>query len=128
MGMYTEVLVKARLSNEAAKDDLIISVIRYLFSGGEKPETLPEHDFFKTDRWDHIGNSCSFYHHPAVICSHHNEYGGNYIFSRSDLKNYDGEVQAFFDWLKPFCDAEPGECIGYSWYEEELAPTLIFKD
>ncbi len=128
MGMYTEVLVKARLSDEAAKNEAVISVVRYLFSDGERPLSLPDHKFFSTGRWEQVGSSYSFYHHPMALSSHHNEFGGNYIFSRSDLKNYEGEVQSFFDWLNPLCDAEHGECIGYSWYEEDLAPTLIFKE
>lgn len=50
-----------------------------------------------------------------------------YIFSRSDLKNYDDEIAEFFNWFSPLTTAEPGKCIGYSWYEEHDSPIFIYK-
>lgn len=128
MGMYTEILVKARLSDEAQKDELVMSVVKHLFNNGDEPSSIPNHNFFTLPRWDQIGRMCSFYHHPRPVSSFYDEYSSAYIFSRSDIKNYDGEIEAFFDWLKQHIDAEEGQCIGYSWYEEEISPTLIFKD
>jgi transposase InsO family protein len=43
------------------------------------------------------------------------------------LKNYDNEIKHFIDWLTPYIDQEDGECIGWSWYEEDDKPTLLFK-
>ena len=54
------------------------------------------------------------------------EYGiGSALFSRSDLKNYDREIELFFDWLRPLTCALPGDCIGWQWYEEHDEPTLV---
>lgn len=124
MGMYTEILVKADVNSKnltkEAKD-----VLNFLFSDGEEPDKLPEHHFFTLPRWQHIGKMSSFYHHPHAVNSISDD--GEYIFSRSDLKNYDGEIDAFFDWFRPLTSAVEGKCIGYSWYEENDSPTLIFK-
>lgn len=124
MGMYTEILVKADV-NLTEINDTDRAVLNYLFGEGEKPAVLPEHRFFKLPRWEYIGQCSSFYHHPKALNNFDISYG--YIFSRSDLKNYDGEISAFFDWFSPLTTAEPGKCIGYSWYEENDGPELIYK-
>lgn len=122
MGMYTEILVKAdiNLSTISEKD---LAVINYLFGEGEKPNCLPNHTFFSLSRWELIGKSSSYYHHPKAI----NNFEDSYIFSRSDLKNYDSEIENFFNWFRPLTTAEEGHCIGYMWYEENSQPYLIFK-
>lgn len=123
--MYTELVLKCQIKANAPED--VMDVIRYMFAGGERPEKLPEHEFFTLPRWNFIGNCCSFYHHPSVVnsCPKFDYSEGQYIFSRSDIKNYSGEIQAFLDWVKPYIDAMKGQCIGWTWYEEELQPTLI---
>lgn len=125
MGMYTEILVKASvdLDSISEKD---LNVIKYLFSGGDEPctENLPEHKFFTLPRWNLIGHCSSYYHHPVVLNSM-DEYGS--IFSRSDIKNYDDEIDEFFDWIQPLVTKTEGECIGYYWYEEDELPTLVVK-
>lgn len=90
MGMYTEILVKADV-NVNNLSDMEKSVLNYLFDGGDKPDSLPDHPFFTLDRWSQIGRTCSFYHHPKAVNSVSD--CGEYIFSRSDIKNYDGEIE-----------------------------------
>lgn len=125
MGMYTELVLKCRIKESAP--DSVMEVINHLFCGAEAPENLPAHPFFGLKRWHCIGGMSSFYHHPKVVNSvpKFDFTNSNYIFSRSDIKNYDGEIEAFIDWIKPYLENEEGECIGWSWYEEELQPTLI---
>lgn len=126
MGMYTEILVKASVDLDSISQKNM-SVIKYLFSDGEEPreDALPDHKFFTLPRWSLIGHCSSYYHHPVVINSM-DEYGS--IFSRSDIKNYDGEIEAFFDWFQPLATKTEGECIGYYWYEECELPTLVVKE
>ena len=129
MGMYTEVLLKAEVKESATKVDL--DVLDYMFGKRtEKPEQLPEHKFFSLPRWDCIGKISSFYHIPGVSNFVFKEKGYNsyYIFSRSDIKNYDGEVEAFFDWAKTVLTPATGKVLGWSWYEEDDQPTLILVD
>jgi hypothetical protein len=106
--------------------------LNHLFRQGEEPESLPDHAFFKCPRWSLIGICSSFYHHPKAMSDYWTGHGddddrGGYIFSRSDLKNYDGEIDHFLDWVMPYIDETEGHCIGWEWYEEDESPTLLFK-
>ncbi len=127
MGMYTELVLKCRVSKTVP--DEVKRVINYLFNGGEKPIFLPEHAFFECNRWSHIGKSSSYYHHPQPLNDYHDvDYSNEiYIFSRSDLKNYDDEISKFINWVTPYIDGsgDGSQCIGWSWYEEDDKPTLI---
>lgn len=130
MGMYTELVLKCGIRDDVPSD--VRAVLKHLFMQDEEPETLPDHAFFKCPRWMMIGQCSSFYHHPRAMSdywtghSDKDEQGG-YLFSRSDLKNYDDEINLFIDWLRPYIDEEDEQCIGWSWYEEDCQPTLIFK-
>ena len=129
MGMYTELVFKAEIREDVPDD--VHSILKHLFSGGDKPDILPNHPFFEASRWGQIGNSSSFYHTPFALSAYSNpnqpESNGGYIFSRSDLKNYSGEIGLFLEWVDPYIDEFAGQCIGWVWYEEDPAPTLIFK-
>ena len=127
MGMYTELVLKCQIKVDAPVD--VKAIIAHMFCGEKEPEKLPQHKFFSLPRWNFIGSCSSFYHHPEVInsCPNFDFTDTQYIFSRSDIKNYDGEIEQFIDWLKPYVDAEDGTCIGWTWYEEDLQPTLIIK-
>ena len=123
MGMYTEVLVKARLKKDLP--DNVLKVVDFMFGNGNPPDVLPEHPFFTLPRWDLVGRCSSWYHHPSTVNSINKEYTDWAVFSRSDLKNYGGEIEAFFDWFRTVIDEEEGKCIGYSWYEEDDIPSLV---
>lgn len=122
MGMYTELVLKCGIKEDIPDD--VEAVLHYLFNGGTAPsyDKLPTHRFFQTTRWSMIGRSNSYYHVPWA-CS---KYYEGRIFSRSDLKNYDDEIMKFIDWLRPYIDEFPEQCIGWMWYEEDNAPTLIY--
>jgi len=66
MGMYTEVLVKARLKDGVTPQEL--EVLDFLFGHGKKePSNLPEHLFFNKPGWRAVGRCSSFYHHPSAV-------------------------------------------------------------
>ena len=119
MGMYTELVLKCEVKSDCPS--LVKDILNYLFNDKEKPKELPEHNFFKCERWASIGHCSSFYHVPFAL----SKFEEGYIFSRSDLKNYDNEIDLFIDWLKPYLDEFERNCIGWSWYEESEVPTLI---
>ena len=121
--MYTEILVKARLKEDLPKE--IYDVIDYMFGTGELPEVLPKHKFFTLPRWSMVGRCCSWYHHPNTVNDIEKSYPDWSVFSRSDLKNYDNEIDTFFNWFRTVIKEEEGKCIGYSWYEEDSQPTLV---
>jgi hypothetical protein len=129
MGMYTELVFKAQILDDIP--DQAYAVLQHLFNGGELPRDLPNHPLFQCSRWNSIGSGCSFYHVPFSLSryDHPNrpKEKDGYIFSRSDLKNYEQEIDKFLDWVNPYIDATLGACIGWIWYEEDDRPTLVFK-
>lgn len=65
-------------------------------------------DTISTLRFDDIGNSF-------------------YLCIRTNLKNYDSEIEHFIDWIMPYLDKyETGQFLGFYRYEEDEQPTLIF--
>lgn len=118
--MYTELVIKADLIRQLPPQ--VDSVLQFLFKDGEDPADLPAHKFFKCERWQMIGRCNSYYHIPAC----QSFYREGYLFSRSDLKNYDNEIDCFIDWIEPYLAHCPGDCIGWKWYEESVKPDLIF--
>lgn len=135
MGMYTEIVVKLQFDKEVGNDNY--KILSYLFNPldvNEKEDLIiPEHDFFKCSRWESIGHCSSFYHHPNnvsdwYVLSFRIEDVSTYAFSRSDLKNYDNEIEKFFDWYSTLNTNECiGDFIGYSLYEEDNTPTIYNK-
>ena len=128
MGMYTEFLLKAEVKENVSQD--IIEILEYLFGEGNEPKTFPDHPFFECSRWDCVGHMSSFYHIPwySSKIDNGNALGTYYIFSRSDLKNYEGEIEKFLDWAQPYLKPATGNVLGWTWYEENDGPTLIVCD
>lgn len=50
MGMYTEINVCFDLTKGTPKN--VVDVLYYLIDDNDKPSDLPNHEFFKCDRWD----------------------------------------------------------------------------
>ena len=126
MGMYTELVLNLTIKGDAPKD--ATDVIRYLANGDERPESLPDHPFFKCTRWPMVMQCSSHYFVPFALSKLH-ETGytdGFYLSTRSDLKNYDNEIDLFVDWLTPYIEAFPGNFLGYKRYEEDEHPTLLY--
>lgn len=124
MGMYTELLLKVEVKDGLPEE--VEDVLNFLFNREDHsyPAVLPDHKFFRAPRWPAIGSCSSHYHIPWS----NSMYSGHYIFSRSDLKNYDDEIELFLDWVTPYLATYKGVCYGWTWYEEEDAPTLLFPE
>ncbi len=123
MGTYTELVLKCRIKNDIPK--IVHGVLSYLFGKDENPPCeLPDHVFFKKISWHAIGRSNSYYHIPYSLSF----YDGNYLFSRSDLKNYYDEIEQFLDWIKPYLNNAKGEFIGWIFLEESENPIFIYND
>lgn len=129
MGMYTEIFVRATVTSDNPQ---VRNIIFGLFDEDATlppNNELPQHPFFHKLRWQMIGCCSSFYHQPSATSRVFRTPSGIsqdlYVCSRSDLKNYGEEIEAFFDWLAPY--VEPG-FIGYSLYEEDTIPTIYIAD
>lgn len=127
MGSYTELVLKVGLEDLPPKEQ---EVIEFMFNrnlglpGSDKlvPKDLPVHPFFDTPRWDAIGVSGSFYHHPHPF----SDYYKGKLFTRCDLKNYDHEIELFLDWLCPYMIKKGQKyCIGWICVEQD-DPMLIY--
>lgn len=133
MGMYTELLIKVDIFRDLPEN--VKFILNFLFNPESENDIwdknmnirsdidIPDHKFFKSERWTQIGRCNSFYHIPAC-CNHYEE---GYLFSRSDLKNYDNEIEYFLDWINPYIDLPEGRFIGWIWYEEFKKPEFIYK-
>jgi len=130
MGMHTEIMVKGDVFLKQ-KDQNTEAALRYFFTGQDLPEDFqaPRHELFRCLRWEGIGRCASDCHHPKVIRSfeHSSVSTTTSVFMRCDLKAYDDEHVHFFDWVAPYVDAIKDDVIGYHWYEDDEAPTLIRK-
>ena len=50
-----------------------------------------------------------------------------FLLNRSDLKNYEGEIESFFDWVAPYAEKNSDkQFIGYELYEEDDEPTMYY--
>ena len=121
MGMYTEVFFRAEVSEDAA------AILEAMHQGEQF--VVPDHEFFRTPRFDSLTN-CGSYYFPGAdhFVAEKRAFDKGWCVSfRSNLKNYNGEIGKFFDWVDPYVIAAPGEFIGYSLYEESETPTLFHK-
>ena len=126
MGMYTEINVCFDLLKDTPKD--IVEILHCLIEGTDTPSILPEHKFFKCDRWGMVACCDSYYFDGST--------NSKMVFDdisktwkiniRANLKNYDSEIEEFLDWLEPYIGTDG--FIGYMRYEEWEDPTLIYND
>jgi hypothetical protein len=126
MGMYTELYLCCNIKKDLPED--VLAVLQYLFDQGPEPKLLPFHPYFVTERWDHIGNSSSYYFVPRFVRDFKwNSLEEGYCLTiRCDLKNYDREIERFLAWIHPYIEATPEDHLGHIRYEEDPKPTLIY--
>lgn len=127
MGMYTKLHCNIKIKKDAID---CIKVLNYMLDNDTIDNIaelhLEPHDLFKTDRWEYMLKSCSFYftgsNNTKLIYN-----GYNYVLHCDcDLKNYDDEIELFLDWISKYCDCDYNEFIGYTRYEEDVNPTLLY--
>ena len=121
MGMYTEFFFTAEFKRNL--DQIDQAALEYLFNGNEKPSVLPNHSFFSKRRSEFMFN-CPKYTGECVTVKLGDYFG--HVVAHIELKNYEGEIDAFIDYVSPLLNTEKGRCIGWKWYEECDNPTLIF--
>jgi hypothetical protein len=133
MGMYTELVCAFELKNNVPKD--IINILNYMCEGDDdflNDVEIPNHELFKTSRWDFMLRSDSYYFDGATHSFLKTDYlypdkPMYYLNVRCNLKDYDNEIDKFIDWLKPYIDKDKENMfIGYKRYETENEPTLIY--
>lgn len=130
MGMYTELHFNARLMDDTPEP--IMELLRRMVEGdGEQAEARPDHPLFKTRRWTCMLNCNSAYFDAETdsriaVEFEAETYERRLICVRTNLKNYDSEIEKFIDWITPYLAKDPGDFLGFYRYEEDEQPTLIF--
>jgi hypothetical protein len=128
MGMFTELNCAFRLEKETPQE--IIAILLFMAGMTDVEPSLPSHPLFATERWSHVltGTRLDTYTfgdvHSTVRLDEFDE--KYHVTIRSNLKNYQGELEKFLDWITPYMDAMYGDFIGYSRYEETEVPTLLY--
>jgi hypothetical protein len=120
MGMYTEIFINADLIEETPPE--VIQTLKAICNKEQGSPFLQDHP----NRWSILFNNGSYYL-PCTECGilTYDDISKRYsIIGKGDLKNYDNEIEKFFEWVKPWCE---GNFIGYYRYEEDYEPTLIYK-
>jgi hypothetical protein len=127
MGMYTEINCAFEMKKDTPVE--VLNLLKYMVGDVlDEPVYLPDHPLFKTSRWSYVLRCDSYYfdgdsHSTVRLDDISNSY---YVTIRSNLKNYDDEIDKFIDWISPNLDKYPGDFIGYKRYEENEVPTLLF--
>lgn len=127
MGMYTELHYNVELVRDVPEE--VIEVLTHMVSGRSKIVKGLEHPFFSCARWDWMLNSDSYYFNSDTISTLRYDAIGEcwYLNIKCNFKNYTGELKEFLAWIDPYVQAQTGEFLGFSRYEEENEPMLVYK-
>lgn len=126
MGMYTEFHFNSELKEDTPSE--VINLLKWLLWDADQPEPLPVHPFFECDRRRNIFTGDSYYFDAQTysILEYDSVSESYFLCVRSNLKNYDSEIQKFCDWIRPYLNKTDGDFLGFSRYEETGTPTLIY--
>lgn len=105
MGTYTELIFGAGLKKDTPKH--VIHSLRYMLGEIDKPENFP----FSEVRIEYLFNCSSYFFgvNKPISRMWFDEISNQYsISTRSNIKNYGGEIEKFLDWINPYIDSGSG--------------------
>lgn len=129
MGMYTEFVFASELKKETPEE--IINILKDMVNGNSyNTYSIPNHEFFKCDRWKCLFTGDSYYFDGGTMSKiTYDDITKTYFLTvRSNLKNYDSEIERFLDFIYPYLDEkyDTSDFLGYYRYEENREPDLIY--
>lgn len=133
MGLYTELILGCSLDVSSPK--IVIDTLKWMIYGdgeSEIPSELPQHPFFTNEETRIWMLRSSSYYFGVCECVNRMWYdniGGRWIISsRSNVKNYNKEIEMFLDWLKPYIRSGSGSRDFYAivCYESAEEPTIYY--
>ena len=128
MGMYTEIIFGAGLKENLPEN--IVAVIQKMVNGEKLCEPAPDHPFFKSGRPWLMRSGGSYYFPGTVEPKFWFDDIGNqwFLHFRTNIKNYDSEIEKFIDWIKPYIGQGVGERNFFAivTYEEASEPTVYY--
>jgi hypothetical protein len=123
MGMYTRLTFWADL----AEDSPAVPIIKQLIDHGSAAGDLPDHPFFSLPHAWAVLTCSSYYHRTGRTQFVYDDIAHAWWLNvDSSLKNYDGEILAFLDWISQH-DKGGDDFRGFYLYEEDEQPTLIYR-
>ena len=126
MGMYTELVLGVDLRSDTPNE--VVDTLTYMLAIDQEDLTpiIPDHELFQTDRWEVMLRCGSSYFDGGTHSEmSYDKYGRVWRISiRCNLKNYSSEIEKFINWISPYVSTRG--FAGYSRYEEEREPTLIY--
>lgn len=125
MGMYTELIFGAKLKKDTPES--VINTLRYMIGDIDKPEILE----FDANRNPLIGGSYYFGVTRSVSNMYYNLTDKRWqISTRANIKNYEGEIDQFLTWIKPYIEQGSGtrDMYAIKIYEEQEEPTIYYLD
>jgi hypothetical protein len=128
MGMYTELVFGAKLKQETPEQ--VINALKYMIGDlKDKPKDFPLPD----DSFEWIFNISSSYfgvNEPVKKMWFDDILKAWRINTRSNIKNYENEIETFLEWIKPYIERGSGERNMYAIviYEEASEPTIYYKN
>lgn len=132
MGMYTEIIFGCDLKPDTP--DVAIGALKWMCEMTEKPEVLPDHEFFtdKENRW-FLFQSGSYYFgvNKGVAEMWFDDISKSWhISARGNIKNYNNEIEKFLSWVKQYVYSGSGlrEFYAVVCYEEQSEPTIYYLE
>ena len=126
MGMYTELIFGADLKQHTP--EYVIEALKYMIGDTEeKPKDFPLPE--GRCEWLFRGSSYYFGVNGPVGKLWYDDIGKNWVLStRSNIKNYEGEIETFLDWIKPYIDGGSGcrDMYAIVTYEEAESPDIYY--
>ena len=126
--MYTELIFGATLKKDTP--DKIINALNYMLGNVEvKPIDFPLSD--GRCEWLFKGSSYHFAVNNPVNDMWKDGIDEQYhVSTRSNIKNYYGEIEEFLEWIKPYIEQGSGsrEMYAIVIYEEQDIPTMYYLD
>ena len=126
MGMYTELIFGAELKKETPEQ--VINALKYIVGELEdKPDDFP----LPRGRCEYVLRSSSYYfgvNKPAYKLWFDEISKSWRISSRSNIKNYENEIEMFLEWIRPYIESGSGAKNMYAItiYEEDFEPTIYY--
>lgn len=126
MGMYTEFVCAMELNKNIPKE--VVEILKFMVGDKNDIFHTPDHEFFKCTRWEGLFTMDSAYFSGDTNTILNEDFGYYSLTIRSNLKNYDSEIEKFLLWIKPYISPSQHNFLGYMRYEENDEPTLIYLD
>ena len=128
MGMYTELIFGASIKKDAPKE--VINTLHYLVNGKKLYQDI-EIEKTVTDGRNVLNGGGSYYFGvcDGVAKMWFDDIINEWVVSsRTNIKNYESEIETFLEWIKPFIDSGSGvrNMYAITIYEEQSEPIIYY--